>query len=47
MQLLDLFRYFAIVVLDGDHMNDWLTHLPADVAPAVQTVGQFIAGILF
>lgn len=47
MQLLNLLRYLAIVITDGDWLNDWLTHLPADIAPAVQTVGQFIASQLF
>jgi hypothetical protein len=47
MQLLDLFRYFAFVVIDGDYLNDWLTHLDPSIADAAQTIGIFIAGILF
>lgn len=41
--LLDLVRYFAIVITDGDWANDWLTHLPTTIRPAVEIVGQFIA----
>ena len=45
--LIDLARYFAIVITDGDYLNDWLTHLPTELAPHVQEVGWFVASILF
>ena len=45
--LIDMARYFAIVITDGDWLNDWLTHLPTELAPHVIEVGKFIAGILF
>lgn len=45
--LIDLLRYFAFVIAEGDWKNDWLTHLPVDLAPHVEVVGHFIAGILF
>lgn len=45
--LLYLLRYLAFVIVEGDPLNDWLTHLPVDLAPHVEVVGDFIAGILF
>ena len=44
--LLSLLRYLAIVITDGDYLNDWLTHLPSDVAPHVMEVGKFIATLI-
>ena len=40
-----LARYVAVVVAEGDWLNDWLTHLPRVVQPVVQTIGQLIAGL--
>jgi hypothetical protein len=45
--LFDLMRYFAFVVVEGDWANDWLTHLPSDLAPHVMVIGEWMAGILF
>ncbi|MCM3598717.1 hypothetical protein M4D55_23440 [Metabacillus idriensis] len=39
MVLLNLGRYFAAIIADGDHMNDWLTHLPAPLQNAVLLMG--------
>lgn len=47
MQLLNLARYLAIVITDGDYLNDWLSHLPVEIQGSVQDVGYWIAGLLF
>ena len=44
--LVDLINYFAIVVTDGDWLNDHLVDLPVSIAPAVQTLGQWLAQLL-
>jgi hypothetical protein len=41
--LVDLAKYIAICITDGDWANDWLTHLPVAIRPAVETIGQWIA----
>lgn len=38
-------NYFAIVIQDGDALNDWLTHLPDGMRDTVQFIGETIAGI--
>ena len=38
-------NYFAIVIQDGDALNDWLTHLPDGMRDTVQLIGETIAGI--
>lgn len=38
-------NYFAIVIQDGDALNDWLTHLPDGMRGTVQFIGETIAGI--
>ncbi len=43
--LLYLMKYLAVVLLDGDYLNDWLTWLPSSVAPSIQVVGEWIAGM--
>lgn len=43
--LMDLGRYAAAVVQDGDYLNDWLTHLPVGMQGVVETSGQ-VAGTL-
>lgn len=44
--LLDLLRYFAIIVLEGDWANDWLTHLPEHIRPETMELGKYLAAIL-
>lgn len=44
--LLNLARYLAIVLTDGDALNDWLTHLPTAIAPYAQAIGELIAHLL-
>lgn len=39
-------QYFAIVVEDGDYLNDFLTHLPDSIRPVVEWVGQTVAAFL-
>lgn len=43
--LVDLGRYFLVVVQDGEYLNDWLTHLPAPIRFAVEIVGRLIATV--
>jgi hypothetical protein len=44
--LLDLIRYFAWVIVDGDWLNDWLTHLPVAAQPWVIELGKEVAQLL-
>lgn len=37
--------YLAAVAQDGDYLNDWLTHLPEPIQPAVQALGQLVAAV--
>ena len=41
----DLGQYFLAVAQDGDYLNDWLTHLPEAIQPAVMALGQFVAAV--
>ena len=41
--IINLLRYFGIVFADGDPANDWLTHLPVEIAEAAYVIGQWIA----
>ena len=41
--LLDMFRYLAFIVIDGDYLNDWLTHLPVGMQEGMIEVGKAIA----
>ena len=43
--LLDLIRYFAFVVVDGDYLNDWVTHLPAGMVEPVIEMGKAVAQV--
>lgn len=36
-------NYIGAVISDGDALNDWLTHLPDPVQPAVQAIGELVA----
>lgn len=36
-------NYIGAVLEDGDYLNDWLTHLPDPIQPAVQALGQLVA----
>lgn len=31
--MIDFARYFAAVLIDGDYLNDYATHLPRNHAP--------------
>ena len=41
--LLALLHYFGAIQTDGDWLNDWLSHMDADVAELAQAVGHFLA----
>ncbi|HDR7795309.1 TPA: carbamoyl-phosphate synthase [Bacillus luti] len=36
-------KYLFWTAVDGDHLNDWITHLPESFQPAAEKVGQAIA----
>lgn len=42
-QLVALALYLHHTATDGDYLNDWLTHLPAELAAQALTVGRIIA----
>lgn len=44
--LLNLLRYVAFTLSEGDYLNDWLTHLPAGWQPVVLEIGKQLAEIL-
>jgi hypothetical protein len=41
-----LVDYIIAVVEDGDYLNDWLTHFPEVLQPAIQNLGMFINYII-
>ena len=43
--LQSLGSYLSEVVADGDPLNDWLTHLPEPIQPAVMALGQLVAAV--
>jgi hypothetical protein len=47
MEILNVFRYFATVVLDGDANNIWLFVLPDSLIDAAYQIGAYMAGLLF
>jgi hypothetical protein len=47
MEILNVFRYFATVVLEGQANNIWLATLPDSIVGAVFEVGTYMAGLLF
>lgn len=40
-----LVKYFGDVIVSGDFLNDWVTHLPNAWQPAVIAIGEFISTI--
>ena len=47
MEILNVFRYFATVVLEGQANNIWLYTLPEDLIDAAFQIGAYMAGLLF
>lgn len=42
--LIALLHYFGVVLSDDpDWMNDWLSHMDADIAELAQAIGHFLA----
>ena len=39
-------QYVAAVLVDGDYLNDFLTHIPECGAGTVQAVGMILAALL-
>lgn len=39
-------QYIQAVLEDGDYLNDWITHLPDALQPAVAALGQFISIVM-
>ncbi len=42
---LDLARYLSFTAAEGDPLNDWLTHLPVIIRPAMFILGNLLANI--
>jgi hypothetical protein len=38
--------YLYFVILDGDWLNDWLTHMPPTVRAIMEHIGKIIDAIL-
>ncbi|MCU5020515.1 carbamoyl-phosphate synthase large subunit [Bacillus paranthracis] len=38
-------KYLFFTALDGDHLNDWLTHLPASFQAPVEAIGLFVSNL--
>lgn len=45
LDVIELIKYFAFVISEGDWLNDWLTHLPPTIADAAQVIGYWLANI--
>lgn len=43
--LSNVWAYLVTVAQGGDAMNDWLTHLPTAIQPAVQAIGEVVGAI--
>ena len=43
--LQSLGKYLHAAATDGDALNDWLTHLPEPIQPAVQALGGLVASV--
>jgi hypothetical protein len=43
---MSLILYFAAIMIDGDWMNDWITHLPAMIRPVIMQIGQILAFVV-
>lgn len=41
-----LVHYFTAILVDGDYLNDWLTHLPVVIRPLVEMLGMALAAVL-
>jgi hypothetical protein len=41
--LISMIKYFAAIVVDGDYLNDWVTHLPEVIRPDIIEMGQALA----
>jgi hypothetical protein len=38
-----LAHYLTFVLMDGDYLNDWLRHCPAQFAASLMTLGKLIS----
>jgi hypothetical protein len=41
--IIAILLYLFTVMADGDYLNDWLTHVPADLAPYLESLGRALA----
>ena len=39
-------QYVAAILTDGDHLNDWLTHMPAWLQGPVEIAGYWLARLV-
>lgn len=44
--LVNLVKYLAFTISEGDWLNDWLTHLPHDMQPHVEAVGHWLVTLI-
>lgn len=42
--IVEILYWLIIVLVDGDVMNDWLTHVPAWMADVLVTLGNLLVG---
>lgn len=45
--VISLIKYFKEANKTGDYMNDWLTHLPKSIQPAVESIGKISTTLTF
>ena len=41
-----IINYLAVFVTDGDYANDWLTHMPGDIANLLESTCHLISLII-
>ena len=47
MEILNLWRFFAQVTIDGDVYNKWLYEIPVPIQDAALLLGKWVAEYLF
>ena len=45
--LIDLIKYFAFTISEGDYLNDWVTHLDVSIQPSVLIIGKWLSELVF
>lgn len=47
MEILNVWRYFAQVTIDGSVYNDWLYEMPVELRDAALVLGKWLSEYLF